>query len=68
MYKSVDHYYQKMKVFDLTKDATNRFDDPKIKNYSGVAREILREKGVSVFSIAYHLKPNQLKDYSQNRR
>jgi predicted NAD-dependent protein-ADP-ribosyltransferase YbiA (DUF1768 family) len=47
VYKSVDHYYQKMKVFDLTGVASEKFDDPKIKNYSGVAREILRENNIS---------------------
>uniref|UniRef100_A0A914YQ98 NADAR domain-containing protein n=1 Tax=Panagrolaimus superbus TaxID=310955 RepID=A0A914YQ98_9BILA len=47
VYKSVDHYYQKMKVFDLTGSATEKFDDPKIKNYSGVAREVLKENNIS---------------------
>uniref|UniRef100_A0AC34F425 Uncharacterized protein n=1 Tax=Panagrolaimus sp. ES5 TaxID=591445 RepID=A0AC34F425_9BILA len=47
VYKSVDHYYQKMKVFDLTGSASEKFDDPKVKNYSGVAREVLRENNIS---------------------
>jgi predicted NAD-dependent protein-ADP-ribosyltransferase YbiA (DUF1768 family) len=47
VYKSVDHYYQKMKVFDLTGIASEKFDYPKCKNYSGVAKEVLREHNIS---------------------
>uniref|UniRef100_A0A7E4ZZB9 NADAR domain-containing protein n=1 Tax=Panagrellus redivivus TaxID=6233 RepID=A0A7E4ZZB9_PANRE len=46
-YRSVDHYYQKMKVFDMTGVADPKFDDPKTRNYSAAARECLRANGVS---------------------
>lgn len=43
-----------MKVFDLTGVASEKFDDPKIKNYSGVAREILRENNVCYSLLIYN--------------
>ncbi|KAH7723167.1 Protein F40F8.11 b [Aphelenchoides avenae] len=51
VYKSVDHYYQKMKVKDLLGIESEKFSDDSTKNFSSLAKEILKSANVSRKSI-----------------
>lgn len=47
LYKSVDQYYQSQKVKELTGIESKKFLDNLTKNYSGLARELLKQNGIS---------------------
>lgn len=57
LYKSVDQYYQSQKVKELTGIESKKFLDNSTKNYSGLARELLKQNGVWIFpSNLIHLQ------------
>jgi predicted NAD-dependent protein-ADP-ribosyltransferase YbiA (DUF1768 family) len=51
VYKSFDHYYQKMKVKDLMGVESEKFTDASTKNFSSLAKEILKSANISRKSI-----------------